>query len=44
MTRHGSKLRGITRETALHFLALPNVKVCKCSWQTPREAMDAKDW
>ena len=35
---------GITLETAPHFLALPNVKVCGGSWLTPADAVAAKDW
>lgn len=35
---------GITPETALQFLALPNVKVCGGSWLTPDDAVQAGDW
>ena len=35
---------GITVETAPHFLALPNVKVCGGSWLTPADAVAAGDW
>jgi 2-dehydro-3-deoxyphosphogluconate aldolase / (4S)-4-hydroxy-2-oxoglutarate aldolase len=35
---------GITPETAPHFLALPNVKVCGGSWLTPADALAAGDW
>ena len=35
---------GITAETAVQFLALPNVKVCGGSWLTPADAVDTKDW
>ena len=35
---------GITPETAVQFLALPNVKVCGGSWLTPPEALEAGDW
>jgi 2-dehydro-3-deoxyphosphogluconate aldolase/(4S)-4-hydroxy-2-oxoglutarate aldolase len=35
---------GITPETAPHFLALPNVKVCGGSWLTPADAVAAGDW
>jgi 2-dehydro-3-deoxyphosphogluconate aldolase / (4S)-4-hydroxy-2-oxoglutarate aldolase len=35
---------GITPETAPHFLALSNVKVCGGSWLTPPEALAAGDW
>jgi 2-dehydro-3-deoxyphosphogluconate aldolase/(4S)-4-hydroxy-2-oxoglutarate aldolase len=35
---------GITVDTALQFLSLPNVKVCGGSWLTPGEAVASKDW
>jgi 2-dehydro-3-deoxyphosphogluconate aldolase/(4S)-4-hydroxy-2-oxoglutarate aldolase len=35
---------GITPETAVQFLALPNVKVCGGSWLTPQDAVDRQDW
>lgn len=35
---------GITPETAPHFLALPNVKVCGGSWLTPADAVAQGDW
>jgi len=35
---------GITVETAPHFLALSNVKVCGGSWLTPQDAIDSGDW
>ena len=35
---------GITAETALQFLSLPNVKVCGGSWLTPADAVIAGDW
>lgn len=35
---------GITPETAPHFLALPNVKVCGGSWLTPSDAVKSGDW
>ena len=35
---------GITPETALQFLALPNVKMCGGSWLTPQDAIDSGDW
>jgi 2-dehydro-3-deoxyphosphogluconate aldolase / (4S)-4-hydroxy-2-oxoglutarate aldolase len=35
---------GITPETALQFLALPNVRVCGGSWLTPPDAIAAGDW
>ena len=31
-------------ETALQFLALPNVRVCGGSWLTPQDAVDGDDW
>lgn len=35
---------GITLETAPHFLALPNVKVCGGSWLTPGDVVAEGDW
>jgi 2-dehydro-3-deoxyphosphogluconate aldolase/(4S)-4-hydroxy-2-oxoglutarate aldolase len=35
---------GITPQSALRYLALPNVAVCGGSWLTPRAAVDARDW
>ena len=35
---------GITAQTAPHFLALPNVRVCGGSWLTPADALQAGDW
>jgi len=35
---------GITPETAPHFLALPNVRVCGGSWLTPAAAVADGDW
>ena len=35
---------GISVETAPHFLALGNVKVCGGSWLTPADAIAAGDW
>jgi 2-dehydro-3-deoxyphosphogluconate aldolase/(4S)-4-hydroxy-2-oxoglutarate aldolase len=35
---------GITPESAVQFLALPNVKVCGGSWLTPQDAVDRQDW
>jgi 2-dehydro-3-deoxyphosphogluconate aldolase/(4S)-4-hydroxy-2-oxoglutarate aldolase len=35
---------GITPETALQYLALPNVRVCGGSWLTPRDAVDGRQW
>jgi 2-dehydro-3-deoxyphosphogluconate aldolase/(4S)-4-hydroxy-2-oxoglutarate aldolase len=35
---------GITPETAPHFLALSNVKVCGGSWLTPADAVKSGDW
>jgi 2-dehydro-3-deoxyphosphogluconate aldolase/(4S)-4-hydroxy-2-oxoglutarate aldolase len=35
---------GITPETAAHYLALPNVKVCGGSWLTPADALAPGDW
>jgi 2-dehydro-3-deoxyphosphogluconate aldolase/(4S)-4-hydroxy-2-oxoglutarate aldolase len=35
---------GITIDTALQFLALPNVKACGGSWLTPADAMEGGDW
>lgn len=35
---------GITAETAVQFLSLPNVRVCGGSWLTPADALAAGDW
>jgi 2-dehydro-3-deoxyphosphogluconate aldolase/(4S)-4-hydroxy-2-oxoglutarate aldolase len=35
---------GITPQTAPHYLALPNVRVCGGSWLTPADAVAAGDW
>lgn len=35
---------GISAETALQFLALPNVRVVGGSWLTPDDAVKAGDW
>ena len=35
---------GISAQTALQFLALPNVKVVGGSWLTPADAVAAQDW
>ncbi len=35
---------GVTPETALQYLALPNVPVCGGTWLTPADAMEAGDW
>ena len=35
---------GITPQSAVQYLALPNVPVCGGSWLTPQDAVDAGDW
>lgn len=35
---------GLTPETAVQYLALPNVPVCGGSWLTPADAVAAGDW
>ena len=35
---------GVTEQTALEFLSLPNVACVGGSWLTPKAAVDAKDW
>lgn len=35
---------GITPDTAMQFLSLPNVKVCGGSWLTPADTIAEKDW
>ena len=37
-------LGGLNRETAAHYLALPNVPMVGGAWMVPAEALAARDW